>query len=214
MAEEYNTVVGEVVRDCTESVKSLASESKDFGKDRSILSQAENKEAPTTEIQSALTFRRLAALFSLNLLFVTAAMPTFFIGASLCTARSHFANELEVYVEADIGGSSSVSWVVMANSIATAASAPFAGAISDLFGRRHVGLVGCILVGVGMTMVGTAREINVVIGGTALVGVGAGFSEVVAAAGILELAPVRSRGKYMGLAFLIFLPLGPTQTYG
>ena len=49
-----------------------------------------------------------------------------------------------------------------------------------------------------MTVVGTAQRIEAAIGGMSLVGVGAGLAEMVASAGVMELVPVRARGKYIG----------------
>jgi hypothetical protein len=55
---------------------------------------------------------------------------------------------------------------------------------------------------------------DVAIGGTALVGVGGGIAELIGFAGIAELAPVKSRGKYLGTAFLFNLPFAAAQAYG
>lgn len=60
-----------------------------------------------------------------------------------------------------------------------AATAPFAGAMSDLMGRRYASLLGALLVVVGMIIVGTAHRVNVAIGGMAIAGVGAGLAEVI-----------------------------------
>ena len=92
--------------------------------------------------------------------------------------------------------------------------APFAGAISDLIGRRYVALLGALFVCIGMIIVGTAHRMDVAIGGMAMAGVGAGLSELVGAAGIFELAPVKSRGKYIGVAFLLILPFSASAAYG
>jgi MFS family permease len=118
------------------------------------------------------------------------------------------------FIDAEIGGQKSIAWVGMGNTLATAATAPFAGAICDLIGRRQVSLWGLVLIFVGMTVVGTAHSIETAIGGMSLVGVGAGLAEMVAAAGVMELVPVRARGKYIGILSLIFLPICGCQTYG
>ena len=102
----------------------------------------------------------------------------------------------------------------MANSLATAATAPFAGAISDLLGRRSVALLGLLVIVLGMISVGIARNIDVVIGGSAMVGVGAGLAELVASAGVMELVSVRERGRYVGLFYIMFLPVCGCQAYG
>jgi MFS family permease len=160
-----------------------------------------------------MTFKRFMVLLSLVWLMVTSATPIIFITAVLCNL--FFARRLIVaYVVADIGGETSEAWLGTASTVATAAIAPFAGAISDLIGRRYVALLGSALIIIGMIVVGTARRMDVAIGGTAIVGVGGGLAEVVGCAGILEMAPVKSRGKYMGTVFLFNLPFAAAQAYG
>ena len=80
----------------------------------------------------------------------------------------------------------------MASSLATASTAPFAGTISDLFGRRPVALFGAGVVIIGSIVTGCAWRVEVAIVGLALVGMGGGLSEVVAAAAVAEMAPVKS----------------------
>jgi len=55
---------------------------------------------------------------------------------------------------------------------------------------------------------------NVAIGGMAITGVGAGLAEVIGTAGISELAPVESRGKYVGIAYILILPFAASVGYG
>ena len=65
-----------------------------------------------------------------------------------------------------------------------------------------------------MIIVGTAHRMDVAIGGMAIAGAGAGLSELIGAAGVAELAPVRSRGKYIGTIFLLILPFAASAAYG
>jgi len=83
-----------------------------------------------------------------------------------------------------------------------------------LIGRRYVALLGAGLVMLGMLVVGTAHTMEVAIGGMAIAGAGAGLSELIGAAGVAELAPVRSRGKYIGTIFLLILPFAASAAYG
>ena len=115
---------------------------------------------------------------------------------------------------ADIGGANSVAWVGVANTLANAAVAPVAGSISDLVGRRYAALLGPCIIIVGLIVVGTAHRIDVAIGGSAMAGVGGALAEIIGTAGLLELAPVMSRGKYFGTAILVDLPFGAALTYG
>lgn len=86
--------------------------------------------------------------------------------------------------------------------------------MSDLIGRRVVAIMGSFFVIAGMIMMGFAHRMDVAIGGASVVGVGAGLAELVGAAGIMEITPVRKRGKYMAIAFLVFLPYGGCPAYG
>ena len=118
------------------------------------------------------------------------------------------------YTVNDIGGSTSYAWLGIANTLALAAVAPFAGYISDLLGRRYVSLAGALLVVIGMIIVGTAHQMQVAIGGMAVAGAGAGLAELIGAAGVAELAPVKYRGFYIGTIFLLILPFSASAAYG
>lgn len=118
------------------------------------------------------------------------------------------------YMVEDIGGQGSEAWVAISYTLSLAAICPFAGAVSDLMGRRYASLLGAGLVVVGMIIVGTAHRINVAIGGMAIAGVGAGLAELIGTAGVAELAPVESRGKYIGLIYTMILPFAASSGYG
>lgn len=64
----------------------------------------------------------------------------------------------------DIGGTDRYVWFVLGNLLALAAVCPFVGALSDLFGRRYVALVGCSLIMLGMVVCSTAHTMNTFIG--------------------------------------------------
>lgn len=114
----------------------------------------------------------------------------------------------------DIGGQLSYAWIAISYNLALAAISPFAGAMSDLIGRRYAAMLGAGLVVVGMIIVGTAHRINVAIGGMAISGVGAGLAELIGTAGVAELAPVESRGKYVGIIYMLILPFAASSGYG
>jgi MFS family permease len=118
------------------------------------------------------------------------------------------------YIIDDIGGQSNYAWLGIANSIAAAAVFPATGALSDMIGRRSIALCGAALIVIGMTIVGSSGRIEVAIGGMAIAGVGSAFSGLVGISGIAELVPVKSRGMYLGAAFLLVLPFGACSEYG
>jgi MFS family permease len=117
-------------------------------------------------------------------------------------------------VERDIGGENAVAWLGMANTLATAATAPFSGAVSDLIGRKWVALTGLLFVIWGMLLVGLAQRIEIAIGGTALVGIGAGLAELIASAGVMESVPVHKRGTYVGVLVLLYTPVMGCSAFG
>ena len=102
----------------------------------------------------------------------------------------------------------------MAMSLAFAAVTPTFGAMSDLIGRRFLGVLGAGWVIFGLAIVGTAHSMTVAIAGMAITGAGAGICQVIGISGILELVPVRKRGKYLGIVFLFYLPMAAAAAYG
>ena len=99
-------------------------------------------------------------------------------------------------------------------SLAFAAVALSCGALSDLIGRRYLGVLGAGLVVAGMAIVGTAQTMATAIGGMAVTGAGAGISQVIGVSSILELVPVKQRGRYLGTVFLLYLPMAAAPAYG
>jgi MFS family permease len=102
----------------------------------------------------------------------------------------------------------------MANTLTCAAITPFVGAISDLIGRRWVALAGLILIMIGLLAFGLAERMSVAIGASAVVGIGSGLAEMIGAAGIMETVPVRQRGTYLGVLFLLYIPICGCASYG
>src|SRR5277367_5191622 len=103
--------------------------------------------------------------------------------------------QIPPYIYQDIGGADRWVWFVLANLLALAAVCPFVGALSDLIGRRYVALCGASFIVVGMIVCSVAGDMNIFIckhqlafstpylgtnlvtGGMALAGAGAGIGE-------------------------------------
>lgn len=114
----------------------------------------------------------------------------------------------------EIGGEGSYTWLGLGMSLAFAAVALSCGSLSDLMGRRYLGVFGAGLVVAGMAIVGTAHNMPVAIGGMAVTGAGAGISQVIGISAILELVPVKQRGRYLGTVFLLYSPMAAAPAYG
>jgi MFS family permease len=118
---------------------------------------------------------------------------------------------------------------VLANLLALAAICPFVGALSDLIGRRYVAMIGAGFIVLGMIVCSTAHTMNIFIckrfrilhsqygncaniipGGMAFAGIGAGINELTALAATSELAPTAKRGKYVAVLIFTILPFCPS----
>lgn len=64
----------------------------------------------------------------------------------------------------DIGGVDRYTWFVIGYLIPNAALCPFVGALSDLFGRQKVAIVGQVALIIGPIITATAHTMNVAIG--------------------------------------------------
>lgn len=117
-------------------------------------------------------------------------------------------------IYSDIGGVDRYTWLVVAYLIPNAALCPFVGALSDMFGRRMVGVVGQVCLVIGPIITSTANEMNIAIAGQVFSGLGAGLNELIALAGTAEMVPVRKRGTYVGLVIFSILPWAPSVLWG
>lgn len=94
------------------------------------------------------------ALTAMSFLWVGSQIPLYLYGSVL------------PLIYQDIGGIDRYPWFVIGYLIPNAALCPFVGALSDLFGRRIVAIVGQVLLIVGPIVTATANTMNVAIGKT------------------------------------------------
>ncbi|KAH6855200.1 major facilitator superfamily domain-containing protein [Chaetomium sp. MPI-CAGE-AT-0009] len=118
-----------------------------------------------------------------------------------------------VYIYRDLGGLNYWVWFITANLLATAAIAPFVGALSDLVGRRYVAIIGSATIIFGQIICGTSINMEMFIAGMTLTGVGTGINELTALAGTAELVPLSRRGYYIAGMVLTVLPFMPSAMY-
>src|SRR3954451_21173668 len=98
-----------------------------------------------------------------------------------------------------LGGLEHMSWVVTAYLLASTASTPLYGKISDLNGRRPVLLFAIVAFLVGSMVCGAANSMTVLISGRALQGLGAGGLITMTLTVVGDIIPPAERGKYQGL---------------
>lgn len=107
-------------------------------------------------------------------------------------------------ITSDLGGLNEMAWVVTAYLIASTASTPIWGKLSDLYGRKIMLQSAVVIFVVGSILSGISQNMGQLIGFRALQGLGAGGLMVLVMAVIADVVPPRERGKYMGLFGAVF----------
>jgi EmrB/QacA subfamily drug resistance transporter len=104
----------------------------------------------------------------------------------------------------DLGGLQHLSWVVTAYLLASTASTPLYGKISDLYGRKPVFRFAIILFVIGSALAGLSTQMWQLIGARGIQGIGAGGLLSLAFAIIGDVIPPRQRGRYQGYFGAVF----------
>ncbi|KAI1325082.1 putative major facilitator superfamily transporter [Xylariaceae sp. FL0255] len=146
--------------------------------------------------------QRKLALVAMAFLWTGSQIPVYLFGG------------VPPYIYGDLGGTDRWVWFVLANLLSLAAVCPFVGSMSDLFGRRYVAITGATSIIIGMVICGTAKNMNIFIGGMVFAGIGAGINELTALAATSELAPTSKRGYYVGALIFTIIPFVPSVLWG
>ncbi len=101
-------------------------------------------------------------------------------------------------IAAEFGHVEQLSWVIVANLIASTIAAPAYGRLADLFGRRRMMLVAISIFALAAVLCAMAPNLHALIAARVLQGFGAGGLMTLAQALIGEHVPPRSRGSYQG----------------
>ncbi|KAJ7050309.1 major facilitator superfamily domain-containing protein [Mycena amicta] len=103
-------------------------------------------------------------------------------------------------------------WAGSAYSLGATALIPLSGGLAQIFGRRPVMLGAIILFGVGSAVCGAAREINMLIAGRTIQGLGGGGIISLTQIIIADLVSLRERGSFNGLisvTYSVGIGIGP-----
>jgi len=101
-------------------------------------------------------------------------------------------------IGASLGHVELLSWVIVANLIASTIAAPAYGRLGDLFGRRRLMLVSLAVFQGAALLCAASTSIWMLLGARALQGLGGGGLMTLAQALIGEHVPARQRGEYQG----------------
>jgi EmrB/QacA subfamily drug resistance transporter len=104
----------------------------------------------------------------------------------------------------DLGGLQHLSWVVTAYLLASTASTPLYGKISDLYGRKLVFRFAIIVFLIGSALAGLSTQMWELIAARGIQGLGAGGLMALAFAIIGDVIPPRERGRYQGYFGAVF----------
>src|SRR5258705_7042815 len=104
----------------------------------------------------------------------------------------------------ELKGINHYSWVVTAYLLASTASTPLYGKISDLYGRRPVLLFAIMTFMVGSLLAGASQSMTELILFRGIQGLGAGGLMTLAFTIISDVIPPRDRGRYMGMFGAVF----------
>ena len=107
-------------------------------------------------------------------------------------------------ITSDLGGLNELSWVVTAYLLASTASTPIWGKISDLYGRKLMLQIAVVVFVAASALAGLSQSMAQLIGTRALQGIGGGGLMVLVMAVIADLIPPRERGRYAGLFGAVF----------
>ncbi|MET0997902.1 MAG: MDR family MFS transporter [Marmoricola sp.] len=147
----------------------------------------------TTDTDGYLTHRQIMVVMSgLMVGMFLAALDQSILGTALPKITS------------DLGGFSKLSWVVTSYLLASTASTPLWGKISDLYGRKRLFQIAIIVFMVGSLASGFSSNIDQLIAFRAIQGLGGGGLMALALATVGDVIPPRERGRYQGYFALTF----------
>lgn len=112
----------------------------------------------------------------------------------------------------EFGGIDHLSWVVTAYLLASTASMPLYGKISDLYGRKRVYQSAIVLFLVASALCGAAQSMGQLIGFRFLQGIGGGGLMSLTFTIVGDIVPPRERGRYTGYltgTFALASVIGP-----
>lgn len=106
---------------------------------------------------------------------------------------------------AELGGFDRYAWASSAYLLAAAVSALVAGRLADLFGRKFLLILGLSVFILGALLAGLSGSMTQLIAYRGLQGIGGGVIVVSCFVAIIDLFPPEKRGRFQGLAALVFM---------
>ena len=143
---------------------------------------------------------------------ILVVMSGLMVGMFLAALDQSIVSTALPRITSDLGGFSKLSWVVTAYLLASTASTPLWGKISDLYGRRLLFQVAIVVFMVGSLASGSSQNIDQLIAARLVQGLGGGGLMAMALATVGDIIPPRERGRYQAyfaFTFGVSSVLGP-----
>jgi len=157
--------------------------------------------APGVESISQMSNRTKAVVMAGTLLgLFTAAMDQTVVGTSMPR------------IIADLGGFGLFSWVGTGFMLASTATVPVIGRLTDIYGRKPFYMAGIVTLLLGSALCGRSQNVEELIAFRVVQGLGAGMIMGIAFAVVADVFPPSERGRWMGLMSGVFASasvLGP-----
>lgn len=107
-------------------------------------------------------------------------------------------------IAGDLDGAKKMTWVFTGAMLASATTTPLFGKLSDLYGRRKLYILGVSIFLVGTFVCAIAPNMDALIFGRIIQGIGMGAIMPLAMAIIADVVPASERGKWQGLIGAVF----------
>lgn len=130
--------------------------------------------------------------------------PALMLALSLAALDQNIVGTALPLIVSELGGLSQISWVVTAFLLASTATTPLYGKLSDLFGRRPLFLAAITIFLIGSALCGLSQTMLQLIMFRGIQGLGAGGLMTLAQTTIADLIPPRERGRYQGIFGAVF----------
>ena len=98
-----------------------------------------------------------------------------------------------------LNGASNQTWVITVYTLAMTVTVPVAGKLSDIFGRKHLYVIGIVWFTIGSTLCALAGSMLQLIVFRGIQGIGGGIIMGISMAIIADVFPPAEVGKYMGI---------------
>ncbi|KAJ7444803.1 major facilitator superfamily domain-containing protein [Mycena galericulata] len=115
-------------------------------------------------------------------------------------------------IASNLHGGSDYVWVVSSYTLSSTAILPLSGRLADVFGRRAIVLLSIVLFAAGSAISGAAQNMNMLIAGRTIQGLGGGGVSNLAHIVIADLVPLSERGLYqsfIGVVWAFASAIGP-----